>query len=267
MLYYGSVIEFVFDAKTNHPIKSTTKEALAKAKRFLIFYLFLGILFSILEPCSYAPIDTRRDRTFGSTMSDFLHPGHLANNFAVAYVTHVCLHTGTLGFGAAISLLAGIRTMDIADNPFFLSKSPSDFWGRRWNCLVHGVLKRGIYKPVRRSTANAAMAAVATFVASGVLHEYILSIITLDNRDINAVRYGMHLAFFAYNAVIFTIEHLVSEARIFSWSGRTLHPTIVSLLVVLTVLPVAHWFTDEYVSAGFYSDYTVGFPILVRIEQ
>jgi len=267
MLYYGSVIEFVFDAKTNHPIKSTIQEALAKAKRFLIFYLFLGILLSVLEPCSYAPIDTRRDHTFGSTMSDFLHPGHLANNFAVAYVTHVCLHTGTLGFGAAISLLAGIRTMDIADNPFFLSKSPSDFWGRRWNCLVHGVLKRGIYKPVRRSTANAAMAAVATFVASGVLHEYILSIITLDKKDKNTVRYGMHLAFFAYNAVIFTIEHLVSEARIFSWSGRTLHPTIVSLLVVLTVLPVAHWFTDEYVSAGFYSDYTVGFPILVRMEQ
>lgn len=268
MLYYGSVIEFVFDAQTKHAIKSTTNEALVKAKRFLIFYVFLGILFSILEPCSYAPVDTRRDHTFDGTISDFLHPGHLANNFAVAYVTHVCLHTGTLGFGAAISLLAGIKTIDIADNPFFLSKSPSDFWGRRWNCLVHGVLKRGVYKPVRKFTANsAALAAVATFIASGVLHEYILSIITLDSVDQSSVRYGMHLAFFAYNALIFTVEHLFSEAYIFQWSGRTLHPTIVSLLVVLSVLPVAHWFTDEYISAGFYTDYTVGFPILVRIEQ
>lgn len=266
MLYYGSVIEFIFDGETKHPVKSTAKEALVKAKRFLLFYFFLGILFSILEPCSYAPIDIRRDHSLESTVADILNPGHLANNFAVAYVTHVCLHTGTLGFGAAISLLAGIKTMDIADNPFFLSKSPSDFWGRRWNCLVHGVLKRGVYKPVRKTTANAVLAAVATFVASGVLHEYILSVITVDNDDPDAVRYGMHLAFFAYNAVVFTVEHLFSEAYIFRWSGRTLHPTIVSLLVVLSVLPVAHWFTDEYVSAGFYSDYTVGFPILVRIE-
>ena len=280
MLYYGSVIEFVFDGKTNHAVKSTKGEALIKARRFLTFYLFLALLFSVLEPCSYAPIDMRPRGSSGptieGTISDFLHPGHLANNFAVAYVTHVCLHTGTLGFGAAISLLAGIKTMDIADNPFFLSSSPSDFWGRRWNCLVHGVLKRGIYKPVRSMSENAALAAVATFVASGVLHEYILAIISIDNgrsensssNDGNAsVQYGMHLAFFAYNAIIFTLEHVVGEIHIFKWSGRNFHPTVVSLCVVCSVLPIAHWFTDEYKSKGFYSDYKVGFPIIVSMHR
>ena len=27
-------------------------------------------------------------------------------------------------------------------NPIFESASPSDFWGRRWNLVVHGLLKR-----------------------------------------------------------------------------------------------------------------------------
>lgn len=156
--------------------------------------------------------------------------------------------------------------MDIANNPFFLSRSPSDFWGRRWNCLVHGVLKRGVYKPVRKYSANAVLASLATFIASGLLHEYVLSIITLDNEDPTAVRYGMHLAFFGYNAVVFTIEHLCGEAYIFKWSGQALHPTIVSLLVVLMVLPISHWFTDEYISAGFYTDYKVGFLVVVKVD-
>jgi hypothetical protein len=280
MLYYGSVIEFVFDGRTNHAVRSTTAEALTKARRFLAFYLFLALLFSALEPCAYAPIDMRPRGASGhameATIGDFLHPGHLANNFAVAYVTHVCLHTGTLGFGSAISLLAGIKTMDIANNPFFSSSSPSDFWGRRWNCLVHGVLKRGVYKPVRSISENAAVAAIATFVASGFLHEYILAIISMDGKgegtssgvgDDKPVRYGMHLAFFAYNAIIFTLEHLLGEAYIFKVAGRTLHPTIISLCVVCSVLPIAHWFTDEYKSTGFYSDYKVGFPIIVSMNR
>lgn len=135
MLYYGSVIEFVFDGKTNHAVKSTTGQALVKARRFLTFYLFLALLFSVLEPCSYAPIDMGSRGTgdhadiMDATIGGFLHPGHLVNNFAVAYVTHVCIHTGTLGFGSAISLFAGIKTLDVANNPFFSSSSPSSFWG------------------------------------------------------------------------------------------------------------------------------------------
>lgn len=281
MLYYGSVIEFVFDGKTNHAVKSTTGEALNKARRFLAFYLFLALLFSVLEPCSYAPIGMRPRGTgdhanvMDATIADFLHPGHLANNFAVAYVTHVCIHTGTLGFGSAISLFAGIKTLDVANNPFFSSSSPSDFWGRRWNCLVHGVLKRGVYKPVRSMSQNAALAAIAAFVASGVLHEYVLAIISMEgngtiasrNGSDKSVRYGMHLAFFAYNALIFTLEHIFGEAHIFKVAGRTLHPTIISLCVVCSVLPIAHWFTDEYKSTGFYSDYKVGFPIIVSMNR
>lgn len=256
MIYYGSVIEFVFDDKTRHPVQSTTRESVTKAKRFLIFYFFLGILFSILLPTNFSPFAISRHGDFRR---------RLAHNFVMAYLTHVCIHVGTLGFGAAISLLAGIRTMDIANNPFFLSKSPSDFWGRRWNCLVHGALKRGVYKPIRRLTSSAVAATAATFVASGLLHEYVLWVITLNRDRDTEVQYGMHLAFFAYNAAVFVIELLIRDTKALECVRKSLHPTAVSLLVVSSVLPVAHWFTDEYVNTGFYKDYSVGFPTIIRI--
>ena len=33
-------------------------------------------------------------------------------------------------------------------NPVLKASSPSDFWSGRWNLLVHGALKRGVFKPV-----------------------------------------------------------------------------------------------------------------------
>ena len=44
-------------------------------------------------------------------------------------------------FGFAASALTGFRTMVIMRNPLFASTSVSDFWGRRWNLLISGVLK------------------------------------------------------------------------------------------------------------------------------
>jgi hypothetical protein len=37
-------------------------------------------------------------------------------------------------------------------------------------------------------------------------------------------------------------------------------------MVLLTVLPVAHWFTNEYIQSGIYNDAAWGFPLLVVIH-
>ena len=58
-------------------------------------------------------------------------------------------------------------------NPLFKSQSPLDFWSKRWNLLVHRVLKGGVYKPVRKHS-SAIMAILASFIASGLFHEWLL---------------------------------------------------------------------------------------------
>jgi hypothetical protein len=81
----------------------------------------------------------------------------------------------TFGFGLGfLASLAGVQLVPFMLNPIFESSSPSDFWGRRWNLVVHGILKRGVYKPVR-SKHSRRVASIATFIASGLFHEWLLS--------------------------------------------------------------------------------------------
>lgn len=122
------------------------------------------------------------------------------------------IYLTTFGYGINfLTSLVGYQQNPMMLNPIFESSSPSDFWGRRyemviswynsyyltsnliltcnptilvpslmfnatrrWNLTVHGILKRGVYKPFRtrysRLTASA-----ATFMASGLFHEWLLS--------------------------------------------------------------------------------------------
>ena len=67
----------------------------------------------------------------------------------------------------------GYQVDPVMKNPLFESKSPLDFWSKRWNLLIHKVLKGGVYKPVRKHS-SAITAMIASFVASGIFHEWLL---------------------------------------------------------------------------------------------
>ena len=38
-------------------------------------------------------------------------------------------------------VLYQVDTIDIMKNAIFDSRSPADFWGKKWNLVVHGALK------------------------------------------------------------------------------------------------------------------------------
>jgi hypothetical protein len=49
---------------------------------------------------------------------------------------------GLMGNSLALALcMLGYRPIDTMRNPLLRSLSPRDFWGKRWNLIVHGVLK------------------------------------------------------------------------------------------------------------------------------
>ncbi|BFI16907.1 hypothetical protein MPTK1_6g01480 [Marchantia polymorpha subsp. ruderalis] len=67
----------------------------------------------------------------------------------------------------------------------FLATSLADFWGRRWNLLVNNLLRVSIYNPIllgfggglsgkRSSQKERAIATLAAFTVSGIMHEIIL---------------------------------------------------------------------------------------------
>lgn len=50
---------------------------------------------------------------------------------------------------------------------------------------------------------------------------------------------------------------------VFQAIKSNLPPVVVSLLVTATALPVAHWFTFDYVKDDFFHDGQIGFPMIV----
>ncbi|HET7745897.1 MAG TPA: MBOAT family protein [Vicinamibacteria bacterium] len=90
--------------------------------------------------------------------------------------TQLGLYFALAGFAnlAALSLsLRGLDYQDPFDNPL-LSRTPSEFWGRRWNTWVNHTLYRYVFLPAggRRRPARGIMAA---FLVSGLFHDALVA--------------------------------------------------------------------------------------------
>ena len=65
--------------------------------------------------------------------------------------------------------------------------------------------------------------------------------------------------------MIISIEYIFGKAYIFQLIRDIFPKPIVSLLVVLTALPIAHWFTGDYIQSDFFESVQLGFFIIKRI--
>jgi hypothetical protein len=261
VMYYCSTVQFDFDASTQKVLPVTRASMLRKGTNFLWLFVQASLLFSLLRPVNYEVFP--QERTWFSLLSW----KNLVNNYIMAFVTTISLEVGSVGVGLAISALTGIETMELNINPLTTSQSPSDFWGNRWNRLVSSALKRGVFIPLRKIGLSRPMAAMGTFLASGLLHEYIIVIIAYnDIRETGRMPVsGGHLLFFAWNGAVLGIEHFL---RRFEWVdkiSRRLPPPVCTFLAIMTVLPLSHLFTQVYVDLGFYNGFSIGFPRIVKI--
>ena len=162
----------------------------------------------------------------------------------------------------------------IMDNPMFESRSPSDFWGRRWNLLVHSVLKNGVFKPVYKySSRNAAV--LATFVASGLFHEWLLVSVCaplpfhLDEtghcRDCFTVVYGAALVFFAWQGVLVAGELFLGHTEFVQMLSKRLPLPMRTALIIGMGIPLAHFFNYPYVKSGFFYHGSIALPMIRRL--
>lgn len=163
-------------------------------------------------------------------------------------------------------MVTGNETKEIAREPLSKSVSPSDFWSRRWNSFIAGLLKRGIFKPIRTHYSKS-FAALATFAVSGLLHEHVLDIYAYAKKEVEGPlaqvpKHGTHFCFFAWNGVVLILESLFGNALIFQRMKITLPRSLITALVLSTALPVVHWFTHEYVVLGVYSDAKLLLPMI-----
>ena len=112
---------------------------------------------------------------------------------------------------------------------------------------------------------------MAAFLASGLFHEWLLSITLSPDYDHGGRTFspghGRNTLFFVWNAILISIEYVVGGAAVFKSLKQRLPQTMISLLVTSTALPVAHWFTNDYVRTGFFHDGQLGWPIIIRLHH
>ena len=279
-LYMASPLEVCFDRSTCRTMKTTMTHTLRALVEFALFLSVLGLYQSIFAPFRYQPFATSTEfpplNSFSHSLRELLTLGHLGNNLVAALLLQLYLTTFCLGLKAITNIVAGFETKQVMSDALFKSTSPSQFWGERWNTLIHGVLKRGVYKPALRYLPKAFAATIA-FSCSGLFHEFILSAIFYAHRyerDANGEctlcyvpSYGRNLVFFLINAIIIAAEHKVGGASIFQWIKTNLPIPLVSLLVVGTALPFAHLFTADYILSDYFVHGNIGFPMIVPLHS
>ena len=84
------------------------------------------------------------------------------------------LHFGTFHLLSLGWRSSGVNAMPVMQNPL-RSSSLAEFWGRRWNTAFHELAARFTFTPLRPIVGRA-WATVLVFLASGLIHELVISV-------------------------------------------------------------------------------------------
>jgi hypothetical protein len=259
-IYFASPAEILFEQTVSR------KEMIHSIIGLIKCAMVISLLCSILSPSGYTPFGATEAGEFYEpiTVEDYLNPRHLGNCFATAFFFQSALAIGNSAFGNMVQLLTGYKVLQAMRNPMIEATSPSDFWGKRWNVLVHVVLKRGVYKPVRKY-ASALIASLAVFLASGLFHEWMVHGIFLYNRQSEGVILGSNTAFFVWNFVVIACERMLVATKGVQTLRKVLPRFMVTVLIIMSSLPFAHWFGGPYLKGNFFSDYETFFPRILKM--
>lgn len=175
ILYYATGVEIEYDKRKLRPVAATFDEKVTSLQNFLMCLVVLGLYKSIFGPYNYEPFQTTANGNEpGYDWKDIFDLNLLCNNFVSTMLLQLYLTTFIAALSVMVKIIFRVKVQEgVMKNPLMKASSPSDFWGGRWNLLVHGVLKRGVFKPVY-SVSSKLIAVLATFLASGLFHEYIL---------------------------------------------------------------------------------------------
>ena len=288
VLYCGSPIMLKYDTKANKYIRASLQGKLYHLYWFAIYITMLGLVQSFAAPSHY--------QVFGSFGEDepwysprrFLHPVQLGNNFVLAVMMQLYLTAAAEGLIAATCILTGLQCETVMANPIFGCTSPSDFWGRRWNRLVHSVLKRGAYVPLRKHGLSRSLAAAGAFLVSGIFHEWLLTfvfqplpseltpIITSENNEPILVcelpkcynpPLGGSTAFMMYHAFLIMTEYMLQNNKMVTNIARHIPNTGRTLILLCIGLPVAHWFIEPYAVSNFFDQASLSMPYIREISS
>ncbi len=119
--------------------------------------------------------------------------------FWALWLTYLAV-SGVIDVFSGLAMQTGIPVAEAFDTPP-LARSPRDFWGKRWNLIVHDMMFRHVFLPMgglRRPLRST----LAVFLFSGLVHEYFV-FAALGHPS----RYtGFMLAFFTVHGIAVLVQ-------------------------------------------------------------
>ncbi|KAJ4725192.1 acyl-CoA--sterol O-acyltransferase 1-like [Melia azedarach] len=151
---------------------------------------------------------------------------------------YLFLEIGLATCAAPVRAIFGFE-LELQFNEPYLATSLQDFWGRRWNLMVTGILRSIVYNPIRRISTRAIgykwaplPAVFAAFVVSGLMHEIVYYYLT------RAPPTWEMTSFFILHGVCLIVE--VAAKKLLSDRWR-LHRAISSILLLGFMIMTSVW--------------------------
>jgi hypothetical protein len=274
-IYFILPAEIVYDEKTTNPAKASKKDALHSIWVLMHTYVFNTLFFSFLCHMDYLPFGPTRAGRYDerATLQDYFDPRHLGNCYLLALWFQQTLAWGSSIIQFMVQALTGWKCTPMIDSPLYSTTKPSEFWSKRWNAVVHSLLKRGVYTPVRKYFSVMA-SSILVFAVSGLLHEWLIFAAYKYNPTVIDAYYsqsniitGTNFLFFLYGIVPVTLEKLLDRLGLMKWLWASLPRPTKTFLTLMTSLPLAFWFIDPYMHGRLFLDHEgLGFTIF-KIES
>eukprot|EP00931_Biecheleriopsis_adriatica_P091148 TRINITY_DN6504_c0_g1_i1.p1 TRINITY_DN6504_c0_g1~~TRINITY_DN6504_c0_g1_i1.p1 ORF type:complete len:470 (-),score=83.23 TRINITY_DN6504_c0_g1_i1:38-1243(-) len=129
--------------------------------------------------------------------------------------------------------LLGFDSLEMMRNPLLKSTSVRDFWGRRWNLLIHRLMKRIFFTPFASgSKVSRHGGALLAFAASGMFHEYMWLCVNWGN----SYWPGGPCAFFLVQFVLGACESMLSQTSL-GTAMSALPAVAKTVFTTLVILP------------------------------
>lgn len=133
--------------------------------------------------------------------------------------------------------------------------------------MIHNVLKYGSFLPARKFVPTK-VAIIISFLVSGLIHDYVWAALFYHHghrRDEETgICHGCFApttlkltAFFFWNGLVMLLEKPLGKLSPFTWCSSYLPVPILSTLVILTALPVSHWYTGDWAVGGYFNDFAI----------
>ena len=263
LLLLASPVEARFDT-AGLPARARRGELGRLARSMLARFVFLSLLCSWLHPREYlalgASVESYVYSSAGSAGSagsrSYYNPysaapvgsyKQLVNSYAQTWLIFLFLSMGFDVFSLLL-LAGGHSPITLFRSPLLLSTSPQQFWGRRWNLLVHGLVRRTVFVPLKGSGVPASLASLAAFLSSGIFHEYAWLVAFPGYAP------GTVLTFFILQLPFTLGQALLQRTRVGAALGRAMPQVVATAVVSLILLPTAPYFLQPCLEGGLFHD-------------